>query len=285
MASYVFRGNLCGILCADCQEFLSGVKIRLYRLRPQQDITRLAVADPKTTLDVLDADQISAKQASLLGEFDSDAAGNFTPNWTPAMMAERSRSTSIAARSRTGRRARRPASRCSFRSPRCSRSGASAETLCSRRGALPAGAFLVPHPRAVRRLGHLRAGHRMQYRAPVEGVKVFAFDRDWLRTTRLVLDLPTPAGHFRIDYSGADFRRGTFINMELFGGPDVYFRVESVIGDFLLDEPPSAGRAAGRDNVGPCSASLCVDHPRRPARLVHPGGRLQHLQRHQPLPG
>ena len=78
MARYIFRGNLCGILCGDCREFLFGVKVRLYRLRPEQDITRLAVADPKTTLDVLDADQISAKQGSLLGEFDTDAAGNFT---------------------------------------------------------------------------------------------------------------------------------------------------------------------------------------------------------------
>ena len=78
MARYVFRGNLCGILCGECREFLSGVKVRLYRLRPGQDTTRLAVADPKTTLDVLNADQIGAKQASLLGEFDTDAAGNFT---------------------------------------------------------------------------------------------------------------------------------------------------------------------------------------------------------------
>ena len=67
---------------------------------------------------------------------------------------------------------------------------------------------------------------------PVEGVKVFAFDRDWLQDDPLGFGVTDAAGHFRIDYTGADFRRGTFINIELFGGPDVYFRIESGFGRY-----------------------------------------------------
>src|SRR5215831_12242340 len=74
--------------------------------------------------------------------------------------------------------------------------------------------------------------------------------------------LTDASGHFRIDYSGADFRKGTFINVELFGGPDVYFRVETVGRDVVLAEPPSEGRAPGRENIGPCfCVGLCIDQP------------------------
>ena len=40
-------------------------------------------------------------------------------------------------------------------------------------------------------------------------------------------------GHFRIDYSGASFRRTPFspsINLEWSGGPDLYFRIEAADG-------------------------------------------------------
>ena len=37
MSKYVFRGRLCGTLCGDCFEPLSGVRVRLYRLRADQN--------------------------------------------------------------------------------------------------------------------------------------------------------------------------------------------------------------------------------------------------------
>ena len=60
MANYVLKGRLCGTLCDDCIEPLSGVKVRLYRMRVGQDATRLAVADAKATFAVLSDDQIGA---------------------------------------------------------------------------------------------------------------------------------------------------------------------------------------------------------------------------------
>jgi len=51
---YEFRGKLCGYLCAECEEPLEGVTVRLYRNRPDQGVTGLAVAAPKDTIALLD---------------------------------------------------------------------------------------------------------------------------------------------------------------------------------------------------------------------------------------
>ena len=54
------------------------LKYRLYRIRGEQNTTALAVAAPKDTFAILTDEQVRAKQSALLGEFDSDEAGNFT---------------------------------------------------------------------------------------------------------------------------------------------------------------------------------------------------------------
>lgn len=91
---------------------------------------------------------------------------------------------------------------------------------------------------------------------PIGGVRVKARDTDFTQDDDLGEGVTDPQGHFRIDYSGEAFRKGTFIDIELFGGPDVYFKVETLDGsEVLLDEPRSRGRTRGRSNVGPC---MCV---------------------------
>ena len=88
MTKYVLRGRLCGLLCADCLEPLSGVTVRIYSLRPNQDATRLAVADPKTTLSVLNEADVQGKQSALLGEFPTDSNGNFTASFNERYQGE-----------------------------------------------------------------------------------------------------------------------------------------------------------------------------------------------------
>jgi hypothetical protein len=100
---------------------------------------------------------------------------------------------------------------------------------------------------------------------PVPGVKVEAFDVDWLQDDPLGAATTDASGHFRIDYTPADFERTPFsplINIELVPGPDVYFRITGPSG-ILLAEPRSQGRTPGRQNVGPClCVHLCVkDQP------------------------
>src|SRR5512133_577216 len=80
MSLYQFRGRLSGTLCDECSEPLSSVQVRLYRLRSDQDATRLAVAEPKDTFAILTPDQIKAKDKYLIGEFDTDANGVFEAN-------------------------------------------------------------------------------------------------------------------------------------------------------------------------------------------------------------
>ena len=69
-------------------------------------------------------------------------------------------------------------------------------------------------------------------------------------------------GRFRIDYTSDAFKVtpfSPFLNLEWFGGPDVYFK--ATLGtDVILDEPASTGRTRGRENVGPCfCVRLCSD--------------------------
>ena len=81
--------------------------------------------------------------------------------------------------------------------------------------------------------------------AAISGVNVKAFDTDWLQDDALGMGTTDGAGKFRIDYLPIDFERtplSPLINLELFGGPDVYFRVETPGGTALLTEPRSQGR-------------------------------------------
>ena len=98
-----------------------------------------------------------------------------------------------------------------------------------------------------------------QDKTPVLGVRVRAYDADWLQDDPLGDTLTDGAGKFRIDYTRADFERtplSPIFNFELVGGPDLYFRVETPLGAALLVEPSSKGRTPGRENAGAC---FCVE--------------------------
>jgi hypothetical protein len=90
----------------------------------------------------------------------------------------------------------------------------------------------------------------------VGGVTVTAMDTDWLQHDNLGSAVTNSSGIFRIDYPGSKFRQGTWLDLELFGGPDVFFRIVDGDGNVLLNEPPSTGRASGRRDRGAC---FCVD--------------------------
>jgi hypothetical protein len=99
-----------------------------------------------------------------------------------------------------------------------------------------------------------------QTQQPIGGVKVTAFDRDWLQDDPLGTATTGSDGRFFIEYTEADFEPGTWLDVELFGGPDLYFHVRHPSGAPLLIEPPSKGREPGRENVGNCfCVTLCLD--------------------------
>lgn len=94
----------------------------------------------------------------------------------------------------------------------------------------------------------------------IGNVTVTAFDVDWVQQDNLGSDVTSAGGIFRIDYPGVAFRQGTWIDVELFGGPDVYFKIVDSDGNILLEENPAQGRTPGRSDSGPClCVDLCVD--------------------------
>lgn len=106
-------------------------------------------------------------------------------------------------------------------------------------------------------------GHLMNCRTnePIANAKVTAMDADFLTDDNLGSATTDSYGHFRIDYSSADFKKtflSPWINIEtdpsflsFQSGPDVYFKAE-LSGTKLVDET----KADARKNVGYC---LCVN--------------------------
>lgn len=261
MASYSLHGNLRGVLCGDCSEPLSFLKVRVYRAGASPEATRLAVADPKDTFRILSAEQIVAKQGRLLAEIETDAQGSFV-----ATFDERSQYQGEAVEidvycATVPRRRPEP--------PPPHPVQLSITTVQPLWRQRKDGAVATwQHAISQRFWCHVRSLFDAWVlcgkvtvcgtEQPAVGVKVLAFDRDWLADDALGAAVTDGTGHFRIDYLGADFRHGSWIDVELVGGPDVYFRLESPSGE-IVQEPPSAGRQPGRENVGPCACfALCV---------------------------
>ncbi|MCG8700557.1 MAG: transthyretin-like family protein, partial [Bacteroidales bacterium] len=105
---------------------------------------------------------------------------------------------------------------------------------------------------------------------PFIGVKVTAFDADWIKDDNLGSDTTDAFGRFRIYYTSKDFKQtflSPFINVETpfppyNSGPDVYFKIESAGGTMLMEETRSDGQQAGRSNIGNCFCiQLCVREP------------------------
>lgn len=266
---FEFRGKLCAYLCADCEEYLSGVTVRLYRNRENQNVTALAVAEPKDTLAILDDDAVAAKASFLIAETQTGPDGSFTFNLGPEQRYEGGAFEvdvycgTVPHRKPT----RKPPKPVQF----------SITTLHpmwkeTDRGALAYWQYCVPERFwcGIRhRLGAWVICGRVlacdqKPPLPVPNVTVSAFDRDWLQDDPLGTAVTDPTGHFRIDYNAIDFMRTPFpgFNVELLGGPDVYFKITGPGSVVLLDEPPSRGRDRDRHDISSCfCVDLCIQNP------------------------
>ena len=273
MSSYRFVGKLCGYLCEGCNEPLAGARVRLYRA--VRETTERAVANPKDTFASVGPNEIEAKASRLIAEAEVDDKGGFTfelgadqkyggeafeidvycatvPHRKPTPKAPAPRQFSITTLQ-----------------PQWRELGdvlvagweycISARFWCYLRGLF--GAWTI--------CGHVKI---CKTGAPLGGVRVFAFDRDWLQDDALGSAVTSGTGGFRIDYTTADFAKTIFpaVNLELFGGPDIYFRIETLGGTVLLAEDPNRGRDADRENRGPCfCVELCVpDQPSIPPTVL-----------------
>lgn len=264
--SYRFRGRLCGHICEDCMETLSDVTIRIYRNRKDQNTIALAVADPGLTLGLVDDDRLKAKKSSLIAEAKTDAEGNFTfslgekesYNGEPF---EIDVYCATVPRRKPGRKKIEPRQFSITTLQPLWKQVADGQFAAAWEYCLPARFWCY-----IRGLfdawvicGKLETCGNG---APIPGAVVSAFDVDWVQDDPLGSGTTDSTGHFRIDYSSADFELTPFsplINTEWVGGPDVYFSA-TLGASNILQESPSQGRAPGRQNRGPCfCVKLCTD--------------------------
>lgn len=263
MSHYTFRAHLCGLICPDCPEPLIFTKVRLYRVERDPQTVEQVAADPKETFAALTDEQVKAKSGNLIAEATTDEQGFVTfelgdeqdydggafeidivpqtvagldPEEAPKDPRQYSLTTLQPRWRETEKGLVAAWDHCIHSRYWCRvRRSFGVWAICGR-------------------VVHCKTGQ------PIPNVRVRAFDRDWLQDDPLGSDFTDLQGRFVIYYKTSAFRQGTFIDVELIGGPDLYFRVETGAGTPLLVEPPSRGRQADRENVGPCfCVRLCLD--------------------------
>lgn len=264
---YLFKAHLCGRLCEQCDEPLANITVRLYRRGDDRSAT-LAAADPKTTFSRLSEEQHRAKAGSLLAEGVTDAQGQVELHLDEQRYEGGAFDVDLQVEQEY------------FHLTTL------APLWREREDALVAvWDYCLPYRYWCRilaligrwvicgRVVHCKTGQ------PIGGVRVDAFDRDWLQDDPLGSAMTDASGRFLISYATTTFQPGTFIDVELVGGPDVYFHVRHPSGAPLLIEPPARGRDPDRENIGHCfCVSLCLDEyvpeeePYPPPVFTHIGG-------------
>lgn len=259
--SYIFKGSLRGLLCAQCAEPLAGVTLRRYRPLERANVITHAVASPKDTFAPLSDDEVRAKGPRLLAEVVLGDAGEFevaldkgyqggafevdiycgtVPKGPPKPKATPQFTITTLQPQWRELEAQRVAA-WEYQVPQ--------RFWCAVRGQL--GAWVICGRVAL-----------CKDKRPLAGVRVRAFDCDWLQHDALGEAVTDASGHFRIDYTAAAFKKTIFpgLALEWVSGPDLYFHLDTLAGSPLLREPPARGRQSDRDNVGPCfCVELCVD--------------------------
>jgi hypothetical protein len=264
--NYLFKGKLQGWICADCIDPLSNVKVRLYRVIKQDNLVELATAREKQTFHVLNEAEAGEKNDRLLAETETDALGNFTFELSESdkYQGEPFEIDVYCEKVPGQKTVKQEPPPLQFTITTLQPSWRESDL-----GLVAAWDYVMPQRfwcgiRA--RFGAWVICGRVvvcQENTPAQGVRVHAFDVDWLQDDALGTAITDANGLFRIYYSVQDFKQtplSPWINWEMIGGPDLYFRVETPMGTPLLKESRSRGRDSDRENAGPCfCVKLCLE--------------------------
>jgi hypothetical protein len=258
--AYIFRGRLGGFICAQYPEALANVRVRLYRNRPEQSVTLLAVANPEDTSAILTDKQVKEKESSLLAETETNNDGIFIfelgekQNYCGEAFEVDIYCTTM------------PYQKIEPNLPPPHQFTITTLQPLWRQsdtGFLWVWDYCLP----VRFWSAIRALFGAQVicgrvtifgtQEPVPYATVIAMDANWFNDP-LGVAVTNEAGIFRIDYTHRPFLATLIPQLTPVlpdaGGPDVHFRIQR--GTTLLDEPKSRGKQPDRSNVGPC---FCVD--------------------------
>lgn len=256
--AHIFKGRLCGHICDDCEDPLGDVVVRLYRHREGQDVTSLAAASAKETFVVNDAEAVAAKRGALLAEGRTTPDGRFAVTLPEGYRGEAFELDVRIEAPRHGGPADREPLQFTITTVQPRFRELPEESVAAFEHCLPARTYC----RILAWFGIYAICGRVtvcKTKAPVPGVRVSAFDVDWIEDDSLGSATTDAQGKFLIFYPAAAYQRTpiSWIQWEWFHGPDLYFRVDFVpTATALLVEPRSRGRQPDRENVGPCA---CVD--------------------------
>ncbi len=271
---YLFKGKLCSYICSECSEPLRRVKVRLYSLNAREDAIDRAVASAKDTFAILDDEAVKAKKSLLIAEAETDAEGNYSFDLGDQQKYKGDAfEVDVYIDSVEGQENNRNFQPVQFTitvlRPQWREIGDSLVAAWDYCLSYRWWCLILARLNIWVICGQVVLCNDRKTGFP--GVKVIAFDRDWLQDDALGSALTDSSGRFHIYYTRANFKPGLIWNVELFGGPDVYFRVETSIGAPILVEPPSRGRAPDRENRGNCfCVTLCVDRENPPDPPLEP---------------
>lgn len=261
--NYKFKGNLCGYLCEECSEAIFPAVVYLYLPWQQERVVANAVASTKETFRLVTSEEKEQRSRLLIAKTTTDEKGYFEFD-----VDEKYASTAFDIDFECGTVPRTPP-----REPRRTPLQFHLTTIYPK--------WMLENQRETYYFnfnycvsskwwcyirgyyfdawvicGHLR---NCETQRPIANATVKAYDADLFTDDFLGSAVTDTNGHFRIDYSSADFKVNFFpLSLEtdpsfpfFSSGPDVYFKAE--IGGTVLIDETAADR---RNNVGYC---LCVD--------------------------
>ncbi|WP_406845392.1 hypothetical protein [Flavobacterium soyae] len=265
----IFKGSLRGYVCEDCLEAVSEVEILIYHPYRNVDSTANTASSAKETFRFVSKEEAKQRAELLAYKAKTDAEGNFqievdekhtdasfdidfvcgsVPPKHPKPKRDeivQLHITTFSMRLELEKQAKDERYRWEY--------AIAYKWWCYIRGHF-FDAWVI--------CGHLM---NCQTNKPIANAKVTAMDADFLTDDNLGTATTDSNGHFRIDYTSADFKKtflSPWINIEtdpsflsFQSGPDVYFKAE-LGGTKLVDET----KADARKNIGFClCVNLCSD--------------------------
>ncbi len=295
---YIIKGNLTGLLCSECEAPIANTSIRVYLPTDNDLEIARAVANVKETFHEVSADELKAKSKKLLAEAKLDENGNFTieiPDKTYKGGALDIDWYSAGVPVKTDLKITRDDT-LQFHLTTIVPLWRETQNETAGNFSIFGWNYAIPSKwfcRIIGRYGlYVICGRvvNCKNKVPVSNVRVRAFDVDLIQDDALGQDITDIYGRFQIWYTQATFSKTIFnwLNIEWPAGPDVYFRIESLSGATLLQEPRSKGHTTGRENIGHCfCAELCIDaenppgtHPEPIPAFIRVGGYDYNSQLH-----